>query len=311
MRDFTLITNNSELGSGKNGASLGVLSLVTEINKTKIVRLLNSKIIEFDFAISNKTKNNDNPIAKNINEITKNYSIIKEKLQNELLIDNFNLFISGDHSTTASYLSSIKKLHKNKSIGLIWVDAHADLHSPYTTPSGNMHGMTIAISTKFDNLDFKINSTDEETLELWNKLKTEEQSVNFSDIVYIGLRDIEKEEIATLNSQNIKEFKTEEVNNNPEDVALKTLNYLKNVDLIFISFDVDCLDPNAISWGTGTPVKNGILLEPAKLLLSSLVKDKRLIGFEIVEINPLLEREGQSMTNAALQLIKVVSENVL
>lgn len=311
MRDFTLVTNNSELGSGKNGASLGVLSLVTEINKTKIDRLSNSKIIEFDFSLSNINKNNDNPIAKNIIEITKNYSIIKERLQNELLIDNFNLFISGDHSTTASYLSSFKKLYKNKSIGLIWVDAHADLHSPYTTPSGNMHGMTIAISTKFDNLDFKINSPDEETLELWNKLKTEEQSVNFSDLVYIGLRDIEKEEIATLKSQNIKEFKTEEVNNNPEDVALKTLNYLKNVDLIFISFDVDCLDPNAISWGTGTPVKDGILLEPAKLLLSSLVKDKRLIGFEIVEINPLLEREGQSMTNAALQLIKVVTENIL
>lgn len=314
MRDFTLITNNSELGSGKKGASLGVQALINEIKNYDFEKLIECTKIIFDFNLSNQNKDINNKIAKHIKEISENYTVIYDRLCNELIQENFNLFISGDHSSTASYLCAIKSLNPEKNIGLIWVDAHADLHSPYTTPSGNMHGMTVAISTGLDNIENKVNNPDKVTLEYWEILKSYSlnlPTIDFCNIIYVGLRDIEKEESEAIKNHNIKVFSCEDVNTNPNHISQSILSYFKNVDYLFISFDVDSLDPNEVSWATGTPVKNGLKLNSIIELLVKLAQDSRLIGFEIVEINPLLEKENQSMPKAAMELVKAIVENVV
>ena len=87
--------------------------------------------------------------------------------------------------------------YPDKKLGVIWIDAHADLHSPYTTPSGNMHGMPIACSIGEDNMEKAQNKLDDDTIEYWEKLKNLGgicPKINYSDLVYIALRDFEPAE---------------------------------------------------------------------------------------------------------------------
>lgn len=82
-------------------------------------------------------------------------------------------------------------------MGVIWIDAHADLHSPYTTPSGNMHGMPIACSLGEDNKERQQNRPDDETVEWWEKLKNMGgifPKINYEDLIFIALRDFEPAE---------------------------------------------------------------------------------------------------------------------
>ncbi len=95
------------------------------------------------------------------------------ELQKTLVKENsIPIVLAGDHSSALGTIAGLKMAYPNKRLGVIWIDAHADFHSPYTTPSGNMHGMPIACSLAEDNKERKqINKLDDETSEYWEKLK--------------------------------------------------------------------------------------------------------------------------------------------
>ena len=109
----------------------------------------------------------------------------------------FPLVLSGDHSIGGATISGIKMAKPNSRLGVIWIDAHADLHTPYTTPSGNVHGMPIAIAINEDNMECAVHEVDPETVGYWNQLKNmgnKEPKVLQEDSVCMYLRDHEKEE---------------------------------------------------------------------------------------------------------------------
>src|SRR5204863_2735786 len=104
---------------------------------------------------------------------------------------------SGDHGTSGGTITGIKMAKPNSKLGVIWIDAHADLHTPYTTPSGNMHGMPLAAAIGEDNEDCKVHDLDEKTMKQWEQLKNFGKispKILPEDIVFISLRDYEKEE---------------------------------------------------------------------------------------------------------------------
>ena len=84
---------------------------------------------------------------------------------------NFPLVLSGDHSSALGTISGVKAAYPEKRLGVVWIDAHADIHSPYTSPSGNIHGMPLAAAMSDDNLDCQINEVKDETFDLWEKMK--------------------------------------------------------------------------------------------------------------------------------------------
>jgi arginase len=109
----------------------------------------------------------------------------------------FPVVLSGDHSTSGATITGIRMAKPKARLGVIWIDAHADLHTPYTTPSGNVHGMPLAIAINEDNEEYAVHEPDEETRKYWNQLKTMGKiapKVLPEDIVYISLRDYQKEE---------------------------------------------------------------------------------------------------------------------
>lgn len=178
---------------------------------------------------------------------------------------------------------------------MIWIDAHADLHTPYTTPSGNMHGMPLAVSIAEDNQECKVHDLDEKTFKQWEQLKNmgkSGQKVLPEDVVFISLRDFEKEEKHLIEKHGMKVITTSEVRRTgAENVCRKVLRYLSDCTDIYVSFDVDSLDAS-ISKGTGTPVSNGLKEREVEDLISKFMQNRKICCFEITEVNPTLDKEN-------------------
>ncbi|TNE81892.1 MAG: arginase [Bacteroidetes bacterium] len=310
-RKIKVLEVSSELGAGTRGSSLGPSALrFSDINKGR------KKLNRYDFdwvddmneVLRFKSKYE---YALNIDTIAKVLPRIADKVENYLVDGNFPLVVSGDHSNAAGTISGIKNfIGPDKRLGVVWIDAHADLHSPYTTPSGNVHGMPLAALLAEDNLESQSNEPDEETIAHWESLKrigSKEivPKIEASDIVFIDIRDLERQEWDLIDELDIEFYTPKEIQQfGIETVAKETLDYLKHCDYLYISFDVDSLDPS-VSTGTGTPYPDGLKLHEAKTLLYHLLKQSKTIAFEITEINPLLD-ENNKMARAVLEILEEV-----
>ncbi|MBL7882546.1 MAG: arginase [Bacteroidia bacterium] len=311
MKTLKFIEVKSEIGAGTRGASMGVDAI-------KIAALdYGSNMFKQIESIEIKTENQllfeapKTPYAKRINGILSIYERTAAAVSQTLKKNNFPIVLAGDHSTAGGTIAGIKMANPKAKLGVIWIDAHADIHSPYTTPSGNLHGMPIAASLGEDNIANRVNKPDKETVELWGKLKKVGNitpKITYKDIVYIGVRDVEPEESFLLKKHKIKTFTTAEVKRNGvEKIARDALAHLTHCNLIYVSFDVDSMD-SSISKGTGTPVRNGITEKEAGSLCVRLVQNSKVCCFEICEVNPTLDKENLMAENTFEILQKVVSQ---
>ena len=312
MSYIKIIEVNSELGAGTRGASLGVDALK--------VAALNAQSSFFKTNKSVKVKCHNDlllskikyPYAKRIVGILKVNSNVSKVVAKTLKgkKKGFPLVLAGDHSSAAGTISGIKKSFPKKRLGVVWIDAHADLHSPFTSPSGNMHGMPLAIALGMDNRELSTNNVDKATIKLWNKLKKiggPVPKIFAEDLVFVGVRDTEPQEDYILDKYKIKKITVEELWANGEHrTAIDILQYLDECDLIYISFDVDSMD-DEISKGTGTPVPNGLEPQEASNLINKLLKNEKVCCFEMVEINPTLDIKNK-MADTAFQILESATE---
>ncbi|MEO6818691.1 MAG: arginase [Ginsengibacter sp.] len=295
MKNVKLIEVPSELGAGTRGASLG-----TEAIKIAAMDFMSNFFVHFP---SEKvaTENQllfepiQSPYAKRIHGVITMYENISKVVKDTIKNNFFPVVISGDHSNAGGTIAGIKAAKPNSRLGVIWIDAHADLHTPYTTPSGNMHGMPLATAIGEDNQESKVHDIDDKTKKQWDQLKSMgkiEPKVNPEDIVFIGLRDYEKEEKYLIEKYGMKVITTNELRRKgPENVVRAALRFLNECTDIYVSFDVDCLD-SAISRGTGTPVSNGLKEREAEDLVSKFMQNRKICCFEITEVNPTLDKEN-------------------
>jgi len=312
MKTVKLIEVKSEIGAGTRGASMGIDAI---------------KIAALDFGSSFFKKHkavevpNENrlllePVVHDYAKRIKGVLTVCERVSKEVARAysdhrNFPIVLAGDHSSAIGTVSGIKMAFPDKRLGIIWIDAHADLHSPYTTPSGNMHGMTLAALLGEDNMELAVNKPDEETIEYWNKLKNLGgicPKISYSDVAFIALRDLEPQEDSVIKRNKMRSFTLPEIRRKAvERAAIESLNYLDQCDLIYVSFDVDSMD-SSISKGTGTPAPSGISEKEAGNLIYYLLRSKKVCCFEMVEINPTLDKENLMAENAFEILYKATNQ---
>lgn len=295
MRNIKIIEVRSEIGAGTRGASLGV-----EAIRIAALDFMSSFFVNFP-SEQVETENKllyepvASPYAKRIQGVYTMYERVAKSVSETLKSGLFPLVLSGDHSTSGGTIAGLKMGRPRNRLGVIWIDAHADIHTPYTTPSGNMHGMPLATAIAEDNTDNQVHNPDSATIEFWNKLKNVGKispKILPEDIVYIALRDFEKEEEAIIKKHNIKVIPVAEVRRKGvENVVRQTLLHLSSCDDIYVSFDVDSLD-SSISRGTGTPVSNGLREREAEDLIASFMQNHKICCFEITEVNPTLDKEN-------------------
>lgn len=300
MRDITLVEVRSELAAGTRGASMGIDALkVASLDKKSDFF---SRFDPINVPDANKYlwQGNAHPYANYIDGVYEVVRNVHHTIQPLRRDKKFPIILAGDHSTAAGTIMGIKSAHPDKRLGVIWIDAHADLHTPYTTPSGNMHGMPLAMCLAIDNLPCKINQPLPGTIAFWEKMKQiggEGPKILPQDIVFIAVRDTEKAEDHLMREYEIQNFSVSEVRRRGvAEIAKAALSLLSDCEQVYISFDVDSLD-SALSVGTGTPVAGGLTVEEAVKLNETLIKDKRVCCWEIVEVNPTLDTENRMAQN--------------
>lgn len=295
MRNIKILEVRSEIGAGTRGASLGVDAI-----KVAALDFMSSFFVNFPserIQTENKLLYEPiaSPYAKRIEGIHTMYERTSKAVESTLKSGLFPVVLAGDHSTAGGTIAGIKMAKPKNRLGVIWIDAHADLHTPYTTPSGNMHGMPLAASLGIDNKECQVHTVDDKTTGLWEKLKNIGKinpKINPEDLVFIALREYEKEEEQLIKKLGIKVIPVQEVRKKGvESVVRQTILYLKNCDDIYVSFDVDSMD-SSISRGTGTPVANGLREREAEDLMATIMQNHKICCFEITEVNPTLDKEN-------------------
>ena len=157
MKEIKLLKNRSDIGAGTRGADLGIDAIeIAAINQNHnyFNRYLHEDVETENESIYNKVKNS---FAKRIGSVVNVCSRVSECVHKNIEANSYPIVLSGDHSSALGTMSGVKAAHSNKKLGVIWVDAHADLHSPYTSPSGNVHGMPLAAGLSIDNMTHQIN----------------------------------------------------------------------------------------------------------------------------------------------------------
>jgi arginase len=295
MKNIKLIEIPSEIGAGTRGASLGIDAI-----KIAALDFMSNFFIHFPsekVQTENKLLHEpiESPYAKRIKGITAVSERTSKAVSDALKNNFFPVVLSGDHSMAAATIAGIKMAKPKSKLGVIWIDAHADLHSPYTTPSGNVHGMGMAVSLNEDNEKCAVHEIDDETAKYWNHLKNLGKiapKILPEDVVFISLREFEKEEKYLIQKYDMKVISTKEVRNKgAENVVRSALRYLSDCTDIYISFDVDSLD-SGITKGTGTPVNNGLKEREAEDLISKFMQNRKVCCFEVTEVNPTLDKEN-------------------
>jgi arginase len=295
MKNIKLIEVPSEIGAGTRGASLGIDAI-----KIAALDFMSSFFIHFPsekIPHENKLLYEpiESPYAKRIKGVVGMYEKVCKAVADSLKSNFFPVVLSGDHSTSGGTIAGIKIAKPKSKLGVIWIDAHADIHTPYTTPSGNLHGMPLAASLNEDNKESAVHQPDEETVDYWNELKKIGKiapKVLPEDIVLVTLRDYEKEEKFLIDKYGIKTITTKELRNKGVEQIIRLITrYLSNCTDIYVSFDVDSID-SSISKGTGTPVANGLREREAEDLVSKLMQNRKVCCFEITEVNPTLDKEN-------------------
>ena len=312
MKNIKLIEVPSEIGAGTRGASLGIDAI-----KIAALDFMSNFFIHFPsekIPHENKLLYEpiESPYAKRIKGIAVLYERVSKAVSDSIKNNFFPVVLSGDHSTAGATIAGIKIAKPKSKIGVIWIDAHADMHTPFTTPSGNLHGMALAAAINEDNVDCAVHDLDDETIKYWNVLKNIGKiapKVSPEDVVLISLRDFEKEEKYIIEKYGMKVITTNEVRRKgPENVVRSVIRYLADCTDIYISFDVDSLD-SSISKGTGTPVNNGLREREVEDLISKFMQNRKICCFEITEVNPTLDKENL-MSEIAFNILQR-SVNVL
>jgi len=230
-----------------------------------------------------------------VSSVTKQLS---NQVYEQALQGRFVLTLGGDHSIAIGSIAGTAKAIRErlgKDLAVIWVDAHADINTPETSESGNIHGMPVAWLTG-----------------LANEPKggpfgwiTEEMRISVRKLVYIGLRDVDKGEKKILRENGIKAFSMHDVDKYGIGRVMEmALGHIGSDTPIHLSFDVDALDP-AHAPSTGTPVRGGLTLREGDYIAECVHESGSLVAMDLVEVNPALQlHQAEETIRAGCSLVR-------
>ncbi len=209
--------------------------------------------------------------------------------------DDFVIALGGDHSISMGTVSGVAH---GERIGVVWVDAHADLNTPDSSPSGNVHGMPLA---------HLLGMGDERFRAMWGGGAL----LQPQDIVYVGLRSVDPFEREMIHDLGIRAFSMKEVDQlGIARVAAETIERLSGLERVHVSFDADALDPG-VAPGVGTPVPGGLTYREAHLLMELFADAKLATSLDLVEVNPTLDRGNQTAETLVEMAASLLGKRIL
>jgi len=233
-------------------------------------------------------------VPDEITKLRQQCEYLRETIRTNWQDDAFSLALGGDHSVAHGTISGVADGLKDQPKKLIWVDAHGDLNDIDTSFTGNRHGMPVNAL-----LGFALKGDPFEQF----------KSLPKTDVVFIGLRDLDPEEINLIEREDIKIYDMETVRRMGIDQVMSEVREFVGDDQVMCSYDIDAMD-STLCPGTGTPVADGLNMDEANVILSELCKTN-LRSFELVEINVDLEQDNSLKTmKLGEDLLRVLFQNL-
>jgi arginase len=217
--------------------------------------------------------------AKYLKEIAETSQEVANRIYQTLEAGYFPVSLGGDHSVAIGTMAGIAKYYRDRdqAVGCLWIDAHADMNTPESSPSGNVHGMPFAAA---------LGHGPESLTQISGfapKLRPEK-------CVLIGVRDLDARERRIVKESGVNVLTMREIDEQGmRTVAEKAIALASEGTAGFVvSFDMDALDPDEAP-GVGTPVRGGITFREAHLAMEMIADSRKMIAFELVEINPIVD----------------------
>ncbi|UOY87605.1 arginase [Bacillus glycinifermentans] len=234
---------------------------------------------------------------RNLKAITNASLKLAQTVDKIVASDSFPLVLGGDHSIAIGTLAGLAKHYQN--LGVIWYDAHADVNTKETSPSGNIHGMPLAISMGVGH-------------ERLTGIYGDGAKVKPDNIVIIGARSLDDGEKKLIREKGIKVYTMHEIDRlGMTRVMEETIEYLRErTDGVHLSLDLDALDPDDAP-GVGTSVAGGISYRESHLAMEMLEESSLVTSAEFVEVNPILDEKNRTAETAVALMGSLFGEKLL
>ena len=211
--------------------------------------------------------------------------------------DTFPIALGGDHSIAIGTIAGLTQ-HKQR-LGVIWVDAHADMNTPATSPSGNIHGMALAVSLGLGDTRF-------------TSIGGKKPKLQPERVVLVGVRSLDEGEKQIIRSHRITCFTMHDIDRLGMSRVMEEAIHIASLDSdgVHVSFDIDSVDPREAP-GTGTPVRGGLNYREAHLAMELLYKAHIVTSADFVEVNPLLDNSHLTAKLTVELIASLLGEQIL
>jgi arginase len=283
-----------DLGSGRRGVDMGPSAIRIAGVEQRLRELGHTVVDEGDITIKNMEELKVGDVhARYLGEIARAATVACKKVDRIMSRGHFPLVLGGDHSIAVGTVSGIAAFcrRKGKKLGLLWVDAHGDINTPESSPSGNIHGMPVAAL---------LGHGPDELTGIGGKFR----KVDPANVALVGIRSLDEGEKHRLKETGVQVHTMSDIDRHGiHRVMKKALARVTNgTDYVHVSFDLDAVDPT-VAPGVGTPVKGGLDYREAHLIMELLHDSGVMTSLELVEVNPILD-QGNASAVFAVELVQ-------
>lgn len=292
---ISIIGVSIDLGAGTPGVSLGPAA-IRYAGVTERLTAIGYDVKDEGDILANKPASplSDGIKLRYLEEVARVNTELCNKVSEVMVEGRFPLVLGGDHSIAIGTIAGA--LQNKKNLGVIWFDAHGDINTEETSPTGNIHGMPVAVSLGLGH-------------ESLTSIGGNDSKLMADKIVFIGCRDLDQGERKILKKLGITVFTMHEIDRyGMADIIERAIKVAgSGTDGIHVSFDLDSIDPTYVQ-GTGTRVPGGLTLRESHLALEMIALSEQLVSAEFVEVNPIIDTKNQTAKTAVTLMGSLLGE---
>ena len=302
MRDVALVSVRMDLGAGRRGVDMGP-SAIRIAGLRATLEGLGCSVREMGTVVATDPEHTEqrDPRARYLPEVESVCRRARDLVEDALVRGCMPLVLGGDHSIAIGSVAGVSRFHarRRERIGLIWVDAHSDMNTPETSPSGNVHGMPLAVLAGHGP-------------RVLRSLADADPAVRPENVSMIGVRQIDAAEREVVKSSGVRVFTMSEVDERGiarcVDEAIERAG--AGTAGFHLSYDLDSLDP-MIAPGVGTPVAGGLTFREGHLICEKVARSGGLLSLEVVELNPVLDAHNRTARMAVGLIASALGQTIL
>ncbi len=300
--EIAIIGAPMDLGAGRRGVDMGPSALR--------VANLNERLASLGYGVEDQGNINvaqaesvpaGTASARYLKEIAATCTRLAMMVESAVDGGKFPVVLGGDHSVAIGTVSGLSHHwhRQGKKMGLLWIDAHADMNTPETSPSGNIHGMPLACCIGHGPAEL-------------TRIFDYAPKVDPRNVAVIGLRSVDTGERRLVQQTGVHAYTMRDVDERGLRAIMQEALEVANdgTEGFHLSFDMDCVEPHEAP-GVGTPVKGGITYREAHLAMETICDCDRMLGVEVVEVNPVIDEANRTALLAVELIMSAMGKRIL